>query len=125
MKICPRCGSEKIRRDKSDWLGFLGFQQSYTCGECDYSGKLFLEIDRERLQEAKETLKNVGVPDLDSATTEHFNPVKFTVGIVLIFLGIPPLIYSAIPGDFLIGIISAFFGIALMRNELVKRKRGF
>lgn len=120
MKICPRCGSEKIKRNKGNWLGFLGLEPSYTCENCDYTGKIFLEIDRDKLDEAKETIQENAPLNLESEIKRKFNKTRAIVGIIFLLMGIPLLVYSPLGGNFFIGAVSSFIGVALLHTELKK-----
>lgn len=118
MKVCPNCGSENLKKSKGDILGFLGGTSKHFCKECGYEGRIFLEIDPERLKEAKETLQDKDTPDLD--TRETFDKVRFVVGIVFLILGIPPLVYAPLGGSFLVGAVSAIIGLLLFHREIKK-----
>lgn len=119
MKICPNCGSENIHQDTKDLIGFLGGGQNYVCENCDYSGELVIEIDPERQDDAKETLKDKNLPRVTKK--QEFSKFKFGVGIMFLLMGIPLVIYSPVGSNLLVGALSSFIGILLLRKEFKKR----
>ncbi len=52
VKVCPRCGSPKLRQAGNSIGGWL-IPQTYYCEneECGYSGPLFVEVDESNLEE--------------------------------------------------------------------------
>jgi len=45
QKVCPRCGSTNVTKS-GPFDGWL-FPIRYVCRDCDYSGTLVLEVERE------------------------------------------------------------------------------
>ncbi|MFP4045689.1 MAG: hypothetical protein ACLFS3_01375 [Candidatus Aenigmatarchaeota archaeon] len=122
IKICPRCASKKIHREKGDWLRFLGNRPSYECEDCGYRGSLILEIDEDRIDDAKEAVENFeGDMDSPMPSDVEVNRIKLFLGIVFLLLGMPLVFYSSLPGDLFIGAASFFVGLALLRGELKKK----
>jgi len=54
IRVCPKCGSDKIRAAKSSVSGWL-VPTTYYCEEegCDYSGVLYVEVDVEEAEQLK------------------------------------------------------------------------
>lgn len=123
VKICPQCASKEIHRKKGDWLRFLGNRPSYECENCDYQGSLILEVEKDRLDDAKEAIDNFEgeVSSSPSPSNAEVNKTKFFLGLVFIFLGLVPIFYRTLPGDFFVGIASFFIGLAILRSEIRKR----
>jgi len=46
IRVCPKCGSDKIKDAKTSVSGWL-VPTTYYCAEedCDYSGALYVEVD--------------------------------------------------------------------------------
>ncbi|TFG09462.1 hypothetical protein EU538_05025 [Candidatus Thorarchaeota archaeon] len=56
IRVCPRCGSEKISETKSSVSGWL-VPSSYSCEDCDYMGQVFVEIEVSELKKLQEAIK--------------------------------------------------------------------
>lgn len=123
VRICPRCASTRIGRDRNNWLGFIGANPTYSCGECGYTGTVVLEVDEDRAEEAKETVKKSdGALEIKKkdGKDKDINKVKLAAGILFLVMG-APLLYTPISSDFVLGIITSFFGVSLIHMELRKR----
>ncbi|MFW9834943.1 MAG: hypothetical protein ACFFEK_13165 [Candidatus Thorarchaeota archaeon] len=57
IRVCPKCGSDKIRAAKSSVSGWL-VPTTYYCEEedCDYSGTLYVEVDVEEVEHLKQAM---------------------------------------------------------------------
>ena len=57
IRVCPKCGSDKISEAKSSVSGWL-VPTTYYCEEedCDYSGALYVEVDVEEAEELKRAM---------------------------------------------------------------------
>ncbi|MFB6215769.1 MAG: hypothetical protein ABEJ72_02195 [Candidatus Aenigmatarchaeota archaeon] len=121
VKICPECASREIEMDRRNWLGFIGQNPTYNCKECGYSGSIVLEIDEDKADDAKKALDDSEevVPEKKEIDME-INRVKLITGFVFLLMGVP-LLYAPLTSDFIIGIITSFFGVSLVHMELRKR----
>jgi hypothetical protein len=57
IRVCPKCGSDKISDAKSSVSGWL-VPTTYYCAEeeCDYSGPIYVEIDVEEAEHLKRVM---------------------------------------------------------------------
>ena len=57
IRVCPKCGSDKISDAKSSVSGWL-VPNTYFCGEedCDYAGALYVEVDVEEVEQLKRAM---------------------------------------------------------------------
>jgi len=57
IRVCPKCGSDKIRDAKSSVSGWL-VPTTYYCEEkeCGYSGPIYVEIDVEEAEHLKRVM---------------------------------------------------------------------
>lgn len=57
IRVCPKCGSDKISAAKSSVSGWL-VPNTYYCEEegCGYSGTLYVEIDVEEVEQLKKVM---------------------------------------------------------------------
>ncbi|MFW9974195.1 MAG: hypothetical protein ACFFDQ_02865 [Candidatus Thorarchaeota archaeon] len=57
IRVCPKCGSDKIRTAKTSVSGWL-VPNHYYCEEkdCGYSGTLYVEIDVEEAEQLKRAM---------------------------------------------------------------------
>ncbi|TFG33205.1 hypothetical protein EU527_08635 [Candidatus Thorarchaeota archaeon] len=57
IRVCPRCGSSKIRETKTSVNGWL-VPTTYYCDEkgCGYSGSVYVEIDVEEVETIKKMM---------------------------------------------------------------------
>ncbi|TFG32688.1 hypothetical protein EU527_09640 [Candidatus Thorarchaeota archaeon] len=57
IRVCPRCGSTKIRETKISVNGWL-VPTTYYCDEegCGYSGSVYVEIDIEEVEAIKKMM---------------------------------------------------------------------
>ncbi|MFX1561417.1 MAG: hypothetical protein ACFFBL_12575 [Promethearchaeota archaeon] len=57
IRVCPKCGSDKIAVAKSSVSGWL-VPNTYYCEEedCDYSGTLYVEVDVEEVEHLKRVM---------------------------------------------------------------------
>jgi hypothetical protein len=57
IRVCPKCGSDKIRAAKSSVSGWL-VPTTYYCEaeDCDYSGTLYVEVDVEEVEHLKQAM---------------------------------------------------------------------
>jgi len=57
IRVCPKCGSDKITDAKSSVSGWL-VPNTYYCQEedCDYSGTLYVEVDVEEVEQLKRVM---------------------------------------------------------------------
>ncbi|MFW9964046.1 MAG: hypothetical protein ACFFCX_10805 [Candidatus Sifarchaeia archaeon] len=57
IRVCPKCGSDKISDAKTSVSGWL-VPTTYYCGEkdCGYSGTLYVEIDVEEAEQLKRVM---------------------------------------------------------------------
>ena len=57
IRVCPKCGSDKLRDAKSSVSGWL-VPTTYYCEEegCDYSGTLYVEVDIEEVEHLKRAM---------------------------------------------------------------------
>ncbi|GEM_PF-2201116 len=123
MRICPVCGSEKIETDRTNFLALIGMERGYVCPDCEYRGRLFLDIDQDRLDEAREFLEDRDIEDFRDSIMDQemgFNKGKIAFGIAFLFMGISLLIFMPIGVNFFIGVLSAFIGLALLHGESKK-----
>lgn len=121
VKICPECASRDIKMDRNNWLGFIGMNPTYTCNECGYSGSIALEIDEDKADDAKEALENSDEEITREVGAENeINKVKLLTGFLFLLMG-APLLYAPLTSDFVIGVITSFFGVSLIHMELRKR----
>jgi len=78
FSICPKCNSLDVSIDNSDMLvGSLGIPANYICNNCQYSAKVFPEIDEEELKKQTPNTKNT---KLDTKTEKIDTSYgKFTI----------------------------------------------
>ena len=57
IRVCPRCGSTKIRDAKQSVSGWL-VPTTYYCEEedCGYSGPIYAEVEVEELEQVRQIL---------------------------------------------------------------------
>lgn len=57
IRVCPKCGSDKISDAKSSVAGWL-VPTTYYCEEegCGYSGPIYVEIDVEEAEHLKRVM---------------------------------------------------------------------
>ena len=57
IRVCPKCGSARIREAKSSVSGWL-VPSTYYCEEegCGYSGTLYVEIEVEEVEQLKRVM---------------------------------------------------------------------
>ena len=57
VRLCPRCGSQRISANKTSVNGWL-VPTTYYCEEegCGYAGALYVEIDAEELDAFKKAM---------------------------------------------------------------------
>ena len=57
VRVCPKCGSDKIRAIKTSVSGWL-LPNQYYCEEegCGYSGTLYVEIEVEEVEQLKRVM---------------------------------------------------------------------
>lgn len=123
MRICPACGSERIKTDSSNVLAMLGMDRGYSCPKCGYKGRLFLDIDGERLEEAKEFLQEKNTEEFKEDVMGYepdFNRGKLGFGVAFLIFGIPLLILMPLGFNFFIGVLSIFIGLILIEKEVKK-----
>lgn len=125
MRICPACGSEDIEADRTNILAMLGMDRGYSCPECGYSGRLFLDIDGEKLEEAKEFLQERDAEDFKKKMMDHelgFNRGKLAFGVAFLVLGFPliTLMPFGLNLNFFIGVLSVIIGLVLVQGETKK-----
>ncbi len=123
MRICPSCGSENIRADRTNILAMLGMDRGYTCPECGYSGRLFLDIDDDKLEEAKEFLEERNTDEFKEKIMDYelgFNRGKFAFGMAFLLMGLPLVFLMPVGLNFFIGILSTFIGLVLVHGEAKK-----
>lgn len=123
MRICPSCGSEDIRTDRTNILAMLGMDRGYTCPDCGYSGRLFLDIDGEKLEEAKDFLEERNTEEFKEKVMGYeldFNKGKFVFGIAFLLMGVPLIFLMPLGLNFFIGALSTFIGLALVYGEAKK-----
>ncbi|MFP4115751.1 MAG: hypothetical protein ACLFTQ_00895 [Candidatus Aenigmatarchaeota archaeon] len=123
MKICPSCGSEEIRTDRTNFLALLGLDRGYSCPDCGYEGRLFLEIDEEMEDEAKEFFEERDTEDFKKELMDRemdFSRGRFLFGVVFLLLGTPLIVLMSLGLNFFIGVISVLIGLALLHSEAKK-----
>ncbi len=123
MKICPSCGSEKIKTDRANFLALIGMERGYSCTECGYTGRFFLDIDGEKLDEAKEFLEERDTEEFKEEIMEMelgFNKGKLAFGLAFFLMGIPLILLMPLGLNFFIGVLSTFIGLALIHGEAKK-----
>jgi len=123
MKICPSCGSEEIQTDRSNMLAMLGFDRGYKCPDCGYQGRLFLEIEEDMKDEAKEFLEERDDEDFRNKLMQQENDLnrgKLAFGVGFLILGLPLLTLMSLELNFFIGVLSAVIGLALIKGEAEK-----
>ncbi len=54
-RVCPRCGSTHIHGAKN-CTGGWDVPTDYTCKDCDYSGKVFVEVDAELIEQIQKVI---------------------------------------------------------------------
>lgn len=57
IKVCPRCGNNNIRPERSLGFGFLPV--TYLCDDCSYRGHLIIETDKENMKADKENNEDI------------------------------------------------------------------
>ncbi len=122
MRICPSCGSEKIQADRTNILAMLGMDRGYSCPDCGYSGRLFLDIEEDRLDEAREFLKERDQEEFKKQVMDlelGLNRGKFLFGVAFLVMGVP-LLTMPVGLNFAIGILSIVIGLTLVVTELKK-----
>ena len=62
IRVCPKCGSDKISDVKTSVSGWL-LPNQYYCKEedCDYSGTLYVEVDAEEVEQLKKVMNGDSV----------------------------------------------------------------
>ncbi|MFP4116890.1 MAG: hypothetical protein ACLFQ8_01145 [Candidatus Aenigmatarchaeota archaeon] len=123
MRICPSCGSEKIRTDRGNFLALIGMDRGYACTECGYKGSFFLDIEEEKLEEAKEFLQERDTEEFKEKMMNAelgFNKGKIVFGLAFFLMGIPLILFMPLGLNFFIGVLSIFIGLALIHGEAKK-----
>jgi predicted RNA-binding Zn-ribbon protein involved in translation (DUF1610 family) len=58
FKICPKCGSTNITTEFNNAAKIsYGAPLDYTCDDCGFSSKVFLEITEEEITNFRESIK--------------------------------------------------------------------
>ena len=53
IKVCPRCGSHKIKLSRTPLVGYLGFHTPNICENCGFSSIIFPEVSRKEAKKIK------------------------------------------------------------------------
>ncbi len=123
MRICPSCGSEKIETDRANFLALLGMERGYSCPECGYKGRLFLNIDGDRLDDAKEFLEERDSDEFKDMLMDQelgFNKGKLAFGLAFFLMGVPLIVLMPMGLNFFVGVLSTFIGLVLVHGEVKK-----
>ncbi|MCJ7450254.1 MAG: hypothetical protein MUP58_00765 [Candidatus Nanohaloarchaeota archaeon QJJ-9] len=116
-KVCPNCGSENIQNNSS-LISAVGLDYRYECQECGYEGKLFPEVEKERLGEYQESLE----PEDSAVKIREKKPKKSRIllgaGITVLSLG--SLAYALKDPQGIWGALLIIPGIKLVYEEFEK-----
>jgi predicted RNA-binding Zn-ribbon protein involved in translation (DUF1610 family) len=55
IRVCPKCGSSKIKDAKTSVSGWL-VPTTYYCEDCGYSGTLYVEVDIDEAEKLKHAM---------------------------------------------------------------------
>ena len=56
IKICPKCSSTNIER-KITPMSAVGIRNPLHCNSCNFEGELFPEVEEDKINEFKKSLK--------------------------------------------------------------------
>lgn len=55
VRICPRCGSTRLKEAKTSLSGWL-VPSSYYCENCKYAGQVYVEVEAEEIDRFQRTI---------------------------------------------------------------------
>lgn len=55
IRVCPRCGSQRIHAAKSAVSGWL-VPDTYYCDDCKYSGPVYVEIEADDAEQLRKVI---------------------------------------------------------------------
>ena len=82
VKICPKCGSLKVKTDLSNFMSSIdAINTNYTCLDCKFKSTLFPSVNLSKIKEIQRKIKNAyskPKPTSSGKTTRKKSPARKT-----------------------------------------------
>lgn len=127
IKVCPNCGSTDVERESSGVAAMMGLDFGYRCNTCDYTSKLFIEVEPDKLEDLQQELEEANPdtyldPDTPVAETQTGPPTW--IGIVFLLLGLGAIPAARLSFEGVFGVLLIPIGLYIIwRNHSTDKKK--